>query len=88
MSNLCSKRQQRYISTAHSQQCDILEERQQEHENIRGKMIKDLINFIHSLSACSREIVICIDTHEEFIPGKSDTAKLVKFIDLIYPPYQ
>ena len=46
------------IFTAHSQQLDILEERQQEHDNIREKRIRDLIAFINSLSACSHDITI------------------------------
>ena len=73
------------VSTAHSQQWDILEGRQQEHENIRDKMIRDLIDFINSLSACSREIIVCMDINEVFIPGKSDTAKLVELTNLIDP---
>ena len=73
------------ISTAHSQQLDILEERQQEHENIREKMIRDLIAFINSLLACSHDITIWIDTNEEFILGKSGTTKLVELTNLIDP---
>ena len=73
------------ISTAHSQQLDILEERQQEHDNIREKRIRDLIAFINSLSACSHDITIWIDTNEEFIPGKSGTTKLVELTNLIDP---
>ena len=73
------------VSTAHSRQWDILEERQQEHENIRDKMINDLIDFVQSLSDRSHEIIVCIDTNEEFMPGKSDTAKLVELTNLIDP---
>ena len=52
------------VSTSHSQQWNILEERQQEHENMRDKMIRDLITFINSLSTCSHDIFVCIDTNE------------------------
>ena len=46
-------------------------------------MIKDLITFIHSLSARSHDIVVCIDTNELFIPEKSGTSKLVELTNLV-----
>ena len=48
-------------------------------------MIRDLIDFINSLLTCSHEIIVCIDTNEVFIPGKSGTAKLVELMNLIDP---
>ena len=73
------------VSTAHSQQWDILEERQREYENIRDKIINDLIDFVQSLLNSSHEIIVCIDTNEEFIPGKSGIAKLVESTNLTDP---
>ena len=81
----CIPNDNQCVSTEHSQQWDILEGRQQEHENIRDKMIRDLINFINFLSACSREIIGSIDTNKAFIPGKSGTAKLVELTNLTDP---
>ena len=66
----CKPNDNQGVSTAHSRQWDILEEHQQEHENIRDKMINDLIDFVQSLSDRSHEIIVCIDTNEEFIPGQ------------------
>ena len=48
-------------------------------------MIKYLIAFIHFLSACFHEIVVCIDTNDLFIPEKSGTAKLVELTNLVDP---
>ena len=48
-------------------------------------MINDLIDFVQSLSNRSHEIIVCIDINEEFIPGKSDTAKLVELTNLLDP---
>ena len=48
-------------------------------------MIRDLIDFLKALSACSHKIIVCIDTNEEFVPGKSGTAKLVELTNLIDP---
>ena len=79
----CVSNDNQGVSTAHSQQWNILEERQQEYENTRDKMIKDLIAFIHSLSPCSQEIIVCIDTNEKFIPEKSGTTKLVELTDIV-----
>ena len=81
----CKPNDNQCVSTAHSQQWDILEERQQEHENIREKMIIDLIDFVQSLSDSAHEIIVCIDTNEEFIPRKSGTTKLVELTNLIDP---
>ena len=48
-------------------------------------MIIDLIAFIHSLSACFHEIIVCIDTNDLFIPEKSGTARLVELTNLVDP---
>ena len=48
-------------------------------------MIKYLINFTQSLTACSHEIIGCIDTNEPFIPCKSGTTKSVELTDLVDP---
>ena len=81
----CKPNDNQGVSPAHSQQWDILEERQQEHENIREKMIIDLIDFVQSLSDSAHEIIVCIDANEAFIPGKSGTARLIELTNLIDP---
>ena len=81
----CVPNENQGVSTTHSQQWDILEERQQEHESLREKMIKDLITFIHSLTACSQDIIIYIDANKPFTPGKSGTDRLVELTDLVDP---
>ena len=48
-------------------------------------MIIDLIDFVQSLSDSAHEIIVCIDTNEEFIPRKSGTTKLVELTNLIDP---
>ena len=48
-------------------------------------MIIDLTDFVQSLSDSVYEIIVCIDANEEFIPGKSGTAKLVELTNLIDP---
>ena len=49
----------------------------------KRKLIKDFITFFQSLTACFHKIIICIDTNEPFIRGKSVAAKLVELTDLV-----
>ena len=48
-------------------------------------MIKYFITCIQSWTACSHEIIVCIDTNELFLPNKNGTTKLVELPDLVDP---
>ena len=84
ISTLCSKRKSR---STHNPLTTMgyFRKGQQEHEHIRKNPIKDLITFIQSLTAYSREIIVCIDTNEPFIQAKSGTARRVELRDLVDP---
>ena len=73
------------ISTVHSQQWDIMEERNIEHMNIRDKMIKDINKFLAELIFKHHEVILFIDANEPFIPGTRGIAKLTSHPQILDP---
>ena len=64
------------ISTVHSQQWDIMEERNIEHMNVRDKMINNINNCLAELIFKHHEVILFLDANEPFIPGTRRIAKL------------
>ena len=74
------------VSTVHSQQWDIMEERNIEHMNIRAKIIKKDINiFMAILIKQNHEVITFIDGNEQFIPGNKGISKLTSHPAMLDP---
>ena len=56
-------------STAFTQQWDFMEERGDSTINVRKQMTKDLTQIIKNLTMKRHEVILCIDTNEEFDTG-------------------
>ena len=57
----CTPHDRMGVSTVHSQQWDIMEERNIEHMNIRAKRIKDINIFMAILIKQNHEVITFID---------------------------
>ena len=73
------------VSTVHSQQWDIMEERNIEHMNIRAKRIKDINIFMAILIKQNHEVITFIDGNEQFIPGNKGILKLTSHPAMLDP---
>ena len=59
-------------STVFTQQWDFIEERRDTTIDVRQQIIKDLTQFIVSLTVQHHEVVLSIDANEDFDPGGGD----------------
>ena len=62
-----------------------MEERGDTTINVRKQRTKDLSTFVKTLATKRQEVILCIDTNEEFDIGGKGIAKLVSDCNLIDP---
>ena len=73
------------MSTVHSKQWDIMEERNIDHMNIRAKMIKDINICMAILIKKNHEVITFIDGNEQFVPGNKGISKLTSHSAMLDP---
>ena len=64
---------------------DILEETNQEHEDIRSKIILGIIIYINDLRKMNHQIILLIDTNEGFTSRDYGLAKLTQHTNMTDP---
>ena len=81
----CKQTSNTGVSTAHLQQWDILEERNQESENIRYKMLEDLMLFINEIKSITHEVLLLVDANEDFISSECGLSKFTQSTNMTDP---
>ena len=84
----CQQTSHSGVSTTHLQQWNILEERNQETEDIRSKMIQDFIIFTNELISPTHAVILLVDKKEAFISSECGLTKLTRKTNLTDPIFK
>ena len=66
----CKQNSNSGVATAHLQQWNIFEERNQETEDVRFKMLQYLMIFTNELISPNHEVILLVDANEAFISSE------------------